>query len=420
MKKKQAQNQRRRGLQTLLIFLLVIASFSFFGANFLNSHFLNYFTFFPCFIAIALSVPFLFKKGEFNPAVQLIALSVVMSVFMAYFSWGQSFKDSIIVTVPLLLWVFYFYLLHIKFPVRILESIVIFYAFVYVILYFFQFLNPDTIFFGVPKGEAFYKERGIFRIVFPGGGIFFLAVFIALNKLNTQKTGKPIWILLIILGVIIPIMQATRQFIAGIIIIYVYHFIKEETAKKKALIIAAVVGFLILIGNSNIPVIEGLLAAQEKTVESGSEDPRVISGTYFLTEFSPNILSNVLGNGVPAAPDQSRYGKYIESLYPKDLFMEDVGIIGLFTRYGILAVIGYIMIWVKSFQLSLPKEYSYPKYYLWFLVVTCLTSDTVFSNYYLISTVVALYIYQAIYNEKNPKNEEAKASRLKYEYRKFR
>src|SRR3954452_23543778 len=100
MKKKQAQNQRRRGLQTLFIFLLVIASFSFFGANFLNSHFLNYFTFFPCFIAIALSVPFLFKKGEFNPAVQLIALSVVMSVFMAYFSWGQSFKDSIIVTIP--------------------------------------------------------------------------------------------------------------------------------------------------------------------------------------------------------------------------------------------------------------------------------------------------------------------------------
>ena len=121
---------------------------------------------------------------------------------------------------------------------------------------------------------------------------------------------------------------------------------------------------------------------------------------------------------MPAAPDQSRYGKYVESLYPKDLYMEDVGIIGLFTMAGILTVIGYVIIWVKSFKMKLPTEYYYVKYYLWFLLITCLTSDNVYSNYFLITTVFALYIYQTVCNEKNTENED-NSSRLKYEFRKI-
>lgn len=385
-----------RRFQILFVFVLVLTSFSFFGANFLNKSFNNYTTFFSCLIAVFLSVPFAFKRyGGFALAVQLIVLSILISIFMAYYSWGQSFMFTIVSTVPLLLWIFFFYLVQIRVPVKTIENIVFIYAIVYLFLYFYQWTHSQTILFGTAgSGDEFSEARGIVRIIFPGGGMFFLAVFIALNRLTTQRSKRLLWLIFLILGIIIPVMQATRQFIAGILIIYFFHFTKGQNVFKKGIIIASFIGLIFYIVQSDIPVIKGLINVQEETVKEGKGDIRLLAGTYFLTEFSPNIPSKVLGNGVPASPGISSYGKYVYNLYDKGFFMEDVGIIGMYAMFGTLAVLGYIIIWVKSFTLKLPNEYYYVKYYLWFLLLTCLTSDFVYHPYYLISTIFTLYIFQ--------------------------
>ena len=388
-------------LQILFTFLLVLTSFSFFGANFLNKSFVNYTTFFSCFIAVLLSVPFVFeKKGGFVLPIQLIVSSILISMFMAYWSWGQGFMVTLVATVPLLLWVFFFYLININIPLKTIETVIFTYASVYLLLYFYQWSHAGTILFGTAGGEdEFGEARGIVRIIFPGGGIFFLAVFIALNKLTTHRSNRFFWILFVVLGVIVPIMQATRQFIAGILIIYLYHFIKNQNVFKKGIIIAAFLATIVYIGQSDIPVVKGLINVQEETVKEGHGDIRVQAGTYFLTEFSPTVVSKVFGNGAPASPDLSAYGAFVNGLYDRGFYMEDVGIIGMYAMFGILAVFGYLIIWFKSFTLKLPNEYFYAKYYLWFLLITSLTSNFVYQPYYLISTVFALYIYQHVYEE---------------------
>ncbi len=415
------QSPLKKRFQDLFVFLIVPASFSFFGANFLNSSFNNYVNFFFCFIAFALGVRFAFKQSdEFDRPVQLIGLSILFSVVMAFLSWGQDFKSGIIATVPSLLWVFFFYLKEIKFPVKTLEKVVVFYAFVYLALYLFQFINPDTVLFGVAGRKGFSSDRGITRIIFPGGGVFYLAVFIAINKLTELKDRRRLWIFFTVLGIVIPVMQVTRQVIAAVLIIYLYHFLKSQNTKKKVIVIASVIAIIVIAGQTDIPVFKGLRKAQEQTAKEGTEDARVKAGLYFLTEFSPNIFSNVLGNGVPCSSTVSRYGKYVTALYKEDLFMEDIGLVGVFTMFGILAVVGYIMIWVKSFQLALPSEYYYVKYYLWFLLITCLTSDTVYSAYYLITTVFALYIYQSVYNKQKQKKEETDSPEVRPGFIKYR
>ena len=89
----------------------------------------------------------------------------------------------------------------------------------------------------------------------------------------------------------------------------------------------------------------------------------------------------------------SDYGKFVMDLYQEDFYLSDVGIICRVCHVGIFAVFAYIMIWIRSFTLTLPEEYYYLKYYLWFLLITSLTSETVYPYGYLISTVFALYIF---------------------------
>ena len=371
-------------LQVLFVFLLVVVSFHFFDARFLNKSFTNYTVFYYSLVAIIISIPHVFiKRIGFVLPVQLICLSMLVSVVMAKIFWGQSLMDSIIVTVPLMLWIFFFYLLRIQISIKIVEEIILVYGVIYILLYFYQITHSQTAFFG--ERDILTEDRGVVRIILGGGGIFFLSSFMALNKFTTQKPGRWFWISLSILGILIPILTATKQLIGGVLIIYLFHFIKDQSFFRKLVIIASFIGMLLYVSHSDNELVKGIIESQENSFKEGKDYIRIRSGVYFLTEFSPNNINMVLGNGVPYE-GISDYGKF-------------VGIISVYIMFGILAIIAYILIWINSFTFSLPNEYYYLKYYLWFLLITSLTSYNVYSYNYLVSTVFVLYIYQTIYIE---------------------
>ena len=384
-------------LKVLFVFLLVVVSFRFFDARFLNKSFMNYTVFYYSLVAIIISIPHVFiKRIGFVLPVQLICLSMLVSVVMAKIFWGQSLMDSIIVTVPLMLWIFFFYLLRIQISIKIVEEIILVYGVIYILLYFYQITHSQTAFFG--ERDILTEDRGVVRIILGGGGIFFLSSFMALNKFTTQKPGRWFWISLSILGILIPILTATKQLIGGVLIIYLFHFIKDQSFFRKLVIIASFIGMLLYVSHSDNELVKGIIESQENSFKEGKDYIRIRSGVYFLTEFSPNNINMVLGNGVPYE-GISDYGKFVETLKKKVFYMSDVGIISVYIMFGILAIIAYILIWIKSFTLSLPSEYYYLKYYLWFLLITSLTSYNVYSYNYLVSTVFVLYIYQTIYIE---------------------
>src|SRR5690606_12516262 len=81
----------------------------------------------------------------------------------------------------------------------------------------------------------------------------------------------------------------------------------------------------------------------------------------------------------------------------QEYFLSDVGIIAVYVMFGVLALIAYLLIWLKSFTIPLPEEFQYLKYYLWFMLFTSLTWYTTYHYHYLIITVYVLYIYQSVY-----------------------
>lgn len=318
---------------------------------------------------------------------------------MAVFSWKQSVTDTFIATIPLLLWPLFFYLDSVRFSVKLLERIILCLGATYLVLYFYQFINSDTILFGKSLwGDEFIENRGIIRISFPGGGIFYLAVFIAITRISSAPNLRWLYLCFMVAGVIVPVMQVTRVDVVGVLMMYAVHFLKGQSFPKKILITLTCLILALYLSTSytRITPVKGMVEAQKENVKDGEKYIRLVAGSYFLNNFSPSTTNRVFGNGVPYV-DFSSYGRFISIINDQQgFYLEDLGIISVYTLYGVLGVIAYLIIWIKSFTLKLPRQFQYPRYYLWFLLITSLTTSNLYSPNYLISTVIAIYIYQTV------------------------
>lgn len=394
-----------RKIQIFLVFLLTGIYIKLFDARFINESVLNYLLFFTLIVVVAISLPYIIVKNRgFVFPIQLLIASILFSIVMSNLYWDQDILDSLIVTAPFLIFMLFFYLKRIRFPVEVLERIIIIYGVFYILLYFFQFTQGPAVYFGKPLwGDEFQEIRGVTRIIFPGGGIFVLMTFVALNKFTSEKKYRGLWLLLIILGLIIPLMQVTRQFILGIFLIYLYHVIRNFTISQKTLIFGALIVLFFSLQYIHHPIIDGLLESTQTDIRSGGNYIRVLAGEYFLTDFSPNTMTQIFGNGVPYF-GESNYAFFVTALgETHEFFLSDVGIIAVYAMFGVPAIIGFIIIWVKSFTIPLPKEYQYLKYYLWLVLFTSLTWYSTYHYHYLLVTVFVLYMYQSIYEDENSK-----------------
>ncbi|ERM81023.1 hypothetical protein P872_11515 [Rhodonellum psychrophilum GCM71 = DSM 17998] len=385
----------RNKIYLLFVIILIPFNLKFFDASFINPVILNYSFILFIWITIFLSIPHVFKqKSQFSIPILLIFFSVLLSMVMAYYSWNQNFFYSFIETSQYMIWPLFFLLVYQDFSISHLEKIILAYGLLYALLFFFQYLNQGTVFFGKPLyGDEWTEDRGVIRIIFPGAGIFILSLFIAITKLTTTKNHRWFWILFILLGVIIPVMQVTRQFIAGILLIYLFHLIINVNLTKKIVIIFFFILAVGIVINSDIPMVQGVIEAQERDSSLGKKYIRILAGEYFLFDYSPNTVSAVFGNGAPYW-GLSDYGKFHEYLADnKGFYLSDVGIIAVYAMFGIFAIIGFVLIWVNSFFIRIPPEYQYSKYYLWYILFTSFTWYSVYHYHYLISTVFALYIF---------------------------
>lgn len=404
----------RRYFEIALVFWLIIISFQFFDAQFINESIVRYLLFISLIGTVIISVPYIIPRNKgFVFPIQLLLGSMFISVVMAGLYWDQSLKESLVALGPYLVLIFFFYLLHTKFSVSVLERIIVIYGVIYILLYVFSYINSPAVFFGKPSwGEEFFESRGIVRIVFPGGGVFILTTFIALNRLTSQEKNRWFWLLLTLAGIIIPVMQVTRQFIAGILLIYLYHFIRNLNLSKKVLILVSFFTVIIFLQNTNISVVKGIIEATQSDVSSGSDYIRILAGEYFLTDFSPNLITQFFGNGVPHF-GVSDYGFHVEMLWVNyEYYLSDVGLIAVYVMFGVPAIIAYLLIWIKSFIIPLPKEYQYLKYYLWFMLLTSLTWYTPYHYYFLIINVYVLYMYQSVYLQQEKNKLELKKAAI--------
>lgn len=391
-------------LSLLLIVFVMATSIRFFEPAFVNDSILNYLQYLGILVAIVFSIPHLIKPPfKFNLAIYILLGSIVFSIFMAVIFWDQSIKNTILATFEYFIIFFYFFLVSSSISLRTLERLIILFGIVYMLLFAFQFASGTTIYFGKSLfGDEFIESRGVVRIIFPAGGILYLSTFLAFTKSTTAKgLNKWLWIHFSVLGILAPVLQVTRQFIAGLLLILAFHIIMNISPIKKTILVIFFLLAGLVVLNSNLPLIEGLKEQTTDDLSQGSDYIRVQAGKYFLTDFSPNTTTSVFGNGVPYV-GVSDYGDFLAMLaYNHYYFMSDVGIIAIYVQFGVFAILAFIIIWVLSITVPLKTEHYYLKYYLWLLLFTSLTWYSVYHYHYLFCNILVLAMYQKAYKEQH-------------------
>lgn len=286
----------------------------------------------------------IFPKN-FTYPILIIAIAIISSTFGAYIWHDQSPIHTLTAQYDLYFFLFYF-LLHLlkPDPKRLLNMFMVL-GFVYCGMYILQFLvfTKMSIQFVSPDMN-FLEDRGTVRIFIPGSGYLFTAYFLALSNFFIYKKAK--YLLYTIPIIVVVLLLGTRQVTASIVLLTLVNIILSRTIKSKAIT-------FILISLCIIPVFylfQGIFIEMfEITMEQSEnidDNIRIRASTYFLFNYNKDFWWMLIGNGFPS-PD-SAYGQEIHSLSSSSFFwLEDIGLIGDFMKFGIIFVIGQLFFLFK-------------------------------------------------------------------------
>jgi len=346
-----------------------------------------YYLYYILFFIVLILLLFGYKKPDNNifsvPIVMLIVAALISSLSATIF-WHQSFIDSLKPLVFFMSYILYFLITSWKLSGKDIEKIIIVIGFLYIVVHTIALIYYPRPVFG---NISWADQRGFHRIRITGTGFLFLFSFYSLGRYFREK--KFLWLSLFFVTLIFIIFTVTRTYIAvSFLFIALFALHKSKSVYKIGAVLIMVVGILVI---SKMSFFKILSLETSTEIEKLDSNIRFKSADFYLHEFSPNTFTKVFGNGM--AYYGSGYGAYMRYLSNiKGLYQTDIGYIGLYSQFGILALLAYLMIIVKTIKVSVSDEYLYVKYFLYFIFVISLIISSSFNTNFIISIILALYI----------------------------
>jgi hypothetical protein len=346
-----------------------------------------YYTYFIIFFAAVFFIILNYKRSDnntFTVPVFLLLIAALISGFSATIFWDQNIIDSLKVLIFFMSYIFFFLLASLKARVQDIEKVIIILAVLYIIIYSISYYSyPRQIFGTIMWGD----DRGGFpRIIIPGAGFLFLFSFYALSKYYNKH--KFLWLVIFIITLVFIIMILTRTLIAiSFIFLALFALHKSKNMNKIIAVLFIAIGFFVISQMNFFKSLSNQTISQTSNIKN---DIRIKAADFYLNHFSPNTFTKIFGNGEPY-PDSS-YGDYMWHLEAEErLFLSDIGYIGLYTKFGLLAILAYIIIIIKTIKLAVPEEYLYLKYFLYFVFIISIILSSTFSTDFIIPIVLALF-----------------------------
>jgi hypothetical protein len=315
----------------------------------------------------------------------LIYISVVLSMFGAYYFHKQGFAVTA-VAQRFIYFVLFYPFLHIlkpkpEFLIKVMVVLGIFYAFLYI--------SQILVYPAKLVSSNLFMDRKTLRIGMPGSGFLMLAYFIGLSRLF--KTNQFKYFLLCLLTFTVITLMGTRQVIAPVAIATVLSILFSKKVKSRVLIIILVAIAVIPVYFLFIDIFNAMFDVSQKQATNYKDDIRVKAATFFIFEFFPNKWSYIIGNGVPSA--LSPYGLKMNA-FAKLLgyFQSDIGIIGDFSKFGILMVIAQISLYVRVMIMKIPVELDFLKYNFLIALLAIVFGSSFGYADFIVIICISLYI----------------------------
>lgn len=311
-------------------------------------------------------------KMHFSLPIILIIVSVAISMFAAYIFHDQGFLVTGIAQRFLYFYLLYYVLHFLKIPGEFLVKTFLSMGIAYILIYLIQFNIYPT---QIVDAKMFF-DRGTLRIFMTGAGFFVVSYFIWLYL--GFRTWKVKYFLYLFVGLIVLVLLGTRQMMAAIILLTIMFILRSRVVKSKFLIV-------LLIASISIPVVLmfqeiflemiNITKTQSSSVESNI---RIEAAKFFLGDYMSDPWCYFTGNG---AWGNSRYGIRVQR-YSNDFgyFQSDIGLIGEYSKFGLLFVVGVIMILYRVLRAKLPEKLMFIKYNFLGIIMTSVTGLGAFGS----------------------------------------
>lgn len=327
----------------------------------------------------------------------ILLAGICGSTLMATGFHQQSFRTSVITTIPYLFGYLFFYIL-LKFDLsrpRIMNTYLGLCAFS-VFIYFCNLMSAPYNIYGEPMlGED--TTRGIIRLPVVFIEFFPMIIFYAINQ--WFETHKKKWIYIGIIGIIMVFMSVIRQIIALTCILGLLFMFRAVSWKIKVLLGVGVVVVVVWV-LPLIPIYSAMMELSEEQKEKNdeTEDIRITSWRYYTYENQTNLLSPFFGNGVPAF-EQSKWGIMVDNETDElGTYAVDVGWAGFFWYFGGVTTAALLVLLFKALFKRKPQQRQYLNYWLVFLLLTSIASGPILFYYQIIDVSVCLYL---VYRQKD-------------------
>ena len=312
-----------------------------------------------------------------------ILFSLTFSIVSAWLFWGQSLSLGFRITSIQFAFLFFFYLCKIKPHTEFLEKIIWICGITYIVLWIYAFTQAPTPVFGIKIDEETGLlnddiKRGMIRVNFIGSTFLVFAFFLALNKFYAAKKKY----FLVIAGIffLFIILQLTRQIIIWSLLVgLVYIYLKNP---KRILGIGFISTFAIVLFAGNLKlsdesVIGSLINVSQEQIEknkSGDEDIRITEYKYLFTEWSKNLVTDIIGNGVPHS--NSQYGNFNTRLCKEQgIYYSDVGYAAMYVIQGWIGLFLYIFLFIKTVRLQMPVDLDYARMFMAYMIPANIAAD---------------------------------------------
>ena len=271
------------------------------------------------------------------------------------------------------------------------ENSIVVLTWIYITCWFLQVLEVPRIIFGT-RDELDDLSRGFVRFYINTKENLPFLIFYYLSLYNNNR--NKIYIVIAFIIFVIVVLHVTRQMIFWSALFALLYLISQNMKHIKSILLLA--GMISIMGYyfiSNSEVVSSLISVTENSeggVNSLSTDNiRFEAITYFIHNYSDNLFTILFGNGFPSMNDS--LAKYEDSFKMMGYYKADVGFVGMYCDTGLISVILYIILLIKTiFFTRTDKRYSYLKYYIAYMVCSYFGSHTLTSD--VVFVILSMYI----------------------------
>ena len=318
----------------------------------------------------------LFQKKQsvlFNK-MRTITLLIFISIITAFLFNGQSISLGYRATAPILGILFYFYLNKANFTIKEIECFIWINVCVYLFLWLYALSQAPIPIFTVDQDRQLNDDRGIFRIAIMNRACIMMALFYSVNRWIVIK--KKIFLVLSILMFVLIVFMTVRQYIVISVFVVTFYLFK----KIRYIWLYAIMGLLLLnFVSISIPkdsLLGRLIELSERQAidnKYGETNVRILEYEYYFLDFPQNVVTSLLGNGVPHS--DSSYGLKESKLNDvKKYFRSDVGYANLYLLIGIIGVLVVFQLMYYSIKYKVNNEMVYAKMFMFYIALANIAS----------------------------------------------